>query len=637
MDCTCLAALCVGIEVYQHGDIPDLPNASRDANNFSREMLRRGFQDNNLFLLEGHVSQQKLKEGFLKFLECTENNISSEGVQLVVVFIAAHGKQPESSELPAILASDSENGMDSVLDLDTLLLKPLDSIQGGRIKAWFVVDTCRENKCIQTWTGHAENSLKRLRWSSETDFQIVLACDRGRVASDQHSLTAALLCALRSQESDLEAVCKEAQTSIEERSEGRQRPWRYCRGDFSGIFLPAEERPCISPDEERPRISPDEERPCISPDEERPRISPDEERPRISPDEERPCISPDEERPCISPDEERPCISPDEERPRISPDEERPRISPDEERPCISPDEERPCISPDEERPCMHLPPVVQTRLLRGTGWLLAVIVVLLWFLLENRFTWSWSRRHKFGPATIEVILDTCVFGMSLSLDWLTLVEKKRSPLAQNKGLTTLWWLCKFSTTLSLLEGLPMLAEVARCVTLIGSNILHACFLSSSIVLVLRLVALHPEFRRCHFGFNLLSEAFFNTVLSMVFICEIVVMSSFEHEAKNEAKFYVLCLFLGWICSLIAWRISYTITLPASGDARQHENTKRKLTIASGQMFLVKTVWCSVRVPLLQLALKETVFAFVFERICALLAFALLHKFAKLYGRLNPQ
>ena len=943
MACTRLAALCVGIEEYQydieecqHGDVPHglhhLPNASRDANNFSREMLRCGFQDNNLFLLVGHVSQQKLKEGILKFLKYAEDNISREGVQFLVVFIAAHGKQPQGSELPVILASDYEpdmdsedyeNDMDSVLDLDTMLLKPLDSMQGGKIKAWIVLDTCRENKRIQTWTGHEEKSLKRSLHSSETDFQILLACDRGRVASDTDSLTPALLRALRSHPSDLEAVCKEAQTSIEARSSGRQRPWRYCRGDFSGISLPDEERPSqddfsgislpdeerpsqddfsgISlPDEERPSQDdfsdtslPDEERPCrgdfsgISlPDEERPSqddfsgISlPDEERPSQDdfsdtslPDEERPCrgdfsgislpdeerpsqddfsgislpdeerpsqddfsgislpdeerpsqddfsgISlPDEERPCrgdfsgislpdekrpsqddfsgISlpdeerpsqddfsdtslPDEERPCrgdfsgislpdearpsqddfsgislpdeerpsqddfsgislpdeerpsqddfsgISlPDEERPSqddfsdtslpdeerpcrgdfsgISlPDEERPSQDdfsdtslPDEERPCrgdfsgISlPDEERPCqgdfsgtslpdeerpsqgdfsgislpdeerpsqgdfsgtslpdeerpsqddfSGPDEESPCMHLPPFVQRRLLRGTGLLLAVIVVLLWLLLEICCRWTWNRRQKFGSVIIEVILDTCVLCMSLTLDWLTLSEKKRSPLAQNLRLTILWWVCKFSTTCSLLKRWPTLAEPARLVTSMGSNILHACFLSSSIVLVLRLVALHPEYRTCYFGFNLLSDEFLNRFLPMVFICEIVVMASITHEAKSEAKFYVLCLFLGLICSLIAWRISYTITLPA-GDARQHENTHRKLTRASGLMLFVKTVWCIVRVPPVQLALHETGFAFVSERICALLAFALLHEFAKLYGRLN--
>jgi len=339
---------------------------------------------------------------------------------------------------------------------------------------------------------------------------------------------------------------------------------------------------------------------------------------------------------------------PDEERPSqdgfsgISfPDEERP--SQDDFSGMSLPDEERPCQGGfsgislnDEERPCMPLPLPVQTRLLRGTGCLLAVIVVLLWLLLENRFRWTWNRGHKFGSVIIEVILDTCVLCMSLTSDWLTLSEKKRSPLAQNMCLTILWWFCKFSTTCSLLKGLPRLAEAARRVTSIGSNILHACFLSSSIVLVLRLIALHPEFRTCDFGFNLLSEEFLKYVLAMVLIREIVVMASIEHEAKSEAKLYVLCLVLGWICSLIAWRISYTITLPASGDARQHENTNRKLTRASGQMFLVKTVWCIVRVPLVQLALKETGFAFVFvERICALLAFALLHEFAKLYGRLS--
>lgn len=539
MDCTCLATLCVGIEEYQHGDFPDLPNASRDANNFSREMLRRGFQDNNLFLLVGHVSQQKLKEGILKFLKCTEDNISSEGVQLLVVFIAAHGTQPRSSELPAILASDYENDMYSVLDLDTLLLKPLDSIQGGKIKAWFVVDTCRENKCIQTWTGHAENSLKRLRWSSETDFQILLACDRGRVASDQHSLTAALLCALKSQQSDLEAVCKEAQTSIELLSSGRQRPWRYCRGDFSGIFLP------------------------------------------------------------------------------------------------------------DEERPCMRLPLAVLTWLMRGTGCLLAAIVVLLWGLLESGITWG--RIDQSGPEIIEVILDTCVFCMSLTVDWLTVLEEKRSPLAQNLRLTLLWWLCKISTNCSLLKASPMLAEAARIVTSVGYNILNACLLSSSIVLVLRLVALQPEISTGGVSFNLLAQEFLRGFLPMVFTGEIVVMwrchqfarsaESIEHETKIETRFYVLCLYLGWICSFIAWRISYRITL-ASGDTRQHENTKSKLTRASRQMFLVKTVWCSVTwvwcsKPLVQLASKESIFAFVVERICTILTLVLLKKIAKLYGGLK--
>lgn len=37
---------------------------------------------------------------------------------------------------------------------------------------------------------------------------------------------------------DLEAASKEAQSQIEALSEGRQRPWRNSRGDFSGILLP---------------------------------------------------------------------------------------------------------------------------------------------------------------------------------------------------------------------------------------------------------------------------------------------------------------------------------------------------------------------------------------------------------------
>jgi len=296
----------VSMVMFHTGFTTYLPNASRDANNFSRDLLRLGFQENNLFLLVGHVSQKTLKEGILKFLKYAGDNISREGEQLLVVGIAAHGKQLQGSELPVILASDYENDMDSVLDLDTLLLKPLDSMQGGKIKAQFVLDTCRENKCIQTWTGHDQRSLKRSRHSSETDFQILLACDRGRVASDADSLTAAFQCALRS-ESDLEEVCKKAQTIIEERSSGRQRPWRYCRGDFSGISLLDEKRP--SQDNFSGISLPDEEMPSqggfsgISlPDEERP--SQDDFSGMSLPDEERPCqggfsgISlPDEERP----------------------------------------------------------------------------------------------------------------------------------------------------------------------------------------------------------------------------------------------------------------------------------------------------------------------------------------------------
>ena len=237
---TTCAALCIGIEDYQDPDFENLPNACRDAQDFSQELLIRGFQNRNLFLLVGHVTHSALRQTISRFLELVERDVSQEGVHLVVVFVAAHGMQLQSGELPAIWASDDSTPI-AMVDLDALLLKPLDMLKGGKINAWFVVDTCRENRSINTWTGHTQDSaFRRLLWKSQTDFHFLLACDRGRVASDQHSMTNAVVCALKNPHNDLEAVCKEAEASVAELSHGRQRPWRYSRGDFSGIFLPEE-------------------------------------------------------------------------------------------------------------------------------------------------------------------------------------------------------------------------------------------------------------------------------------------------------------------------------------------------------------------------------------------------------------
>lgn len=237
MDTRCLAALCIGIEEYQDaGHFVNLPNASRDAQDFSREMLIWGFQERNLISLVGHVTEGALTRSISSFLELVENNVSQRDIHLVVVYVAAHGEQLQSGELPAIWASDS----DAICDLDALLVKPLDMMKGGKIKVWFVIDTCRENRSINTWTGLAEgNAYRRLLWRSQTDFQLLLACDRGRAASDQHSMTKELISALRDPHNDLEAVCKKAQASVQEQSRGRQRPWISSRGDFSGIFPPA--------------------------------------------------------------------------------------------------------------------------------------------------------------------------------------------------------------------------------------------------------------------------------------------------------------------------------------------------------------------------------------------------------------
>lgn len=111
--------------------------------------------------------------------------------------MAAHGRQPHTSEVPAILPSDmrSLEGQDELVNLDPLLLVPLDSIK-SKLKVWLTIDACRENQEIVTWTGYQQSQLQRLHRRSETDFHILLACDRGRFANDAYSLADVLIEAL---------------------------------------------------------------------------------------------------------------------------------------------------------------------------------------------------------------------------------------------------------------------------------------------------------------------------------------------------------------------------------------------------------------------------------------------------------
>ncbi|CAE7209955.1 unnamed protein product [Symbiodinium pilosum] len=101
-----------------------------------------------------------------------------------------------------------------------MLLRPLDSMRECKLKVWLVIDTCRENRGITTWTNNEEKEPKRSRWHSPTDFQILLACDRGRLARDQPSLADALIHAMQDSSKDLEAVCKEAQAEVDMFSSG---------------------------------------------------------------------------------------------------------------------------------------------------------------------------------------------------------------------------------------------------------------------------------------------------------------------------------------------------------------------------------------------------------------------------------
>ncbi|CAE7576057.1 unnamed protein product [Symbiodinium sp. CCMP2456] len=159
--------------------------------------------------------------------------------QLIVISVASHGRQPLDTELPAILASDAVSPKSDTgsVDLDSQICRPLDSVTGRKLKVLLVIDTCRENERIGTWTGNAETRLKRLHWSSKTDFQIVLACDKGRLASEEQSLTGALIRELQSSNKDLDTICRAAQAQIDEQSSGKQRPPIHSRGSFSDIHL----------------------------------------------------------------------------------------------------------------------------------------------------------------------------------------------------------------------------------------------------------------------------------------------------------------------------------------------------------------------------------------------------------------
>ena len=117
---------------------------------------------------------------------------------VVVVFMAAHGRQPHTSEVPAILPSDVRfpEREEELVNLDPLLLVPLDSIKSEKLKVWLTIDACRENQEIVTWTGNQQSQLQRVHRRSETDFHILLACDRGRFANDAYSLAGVLIEAL---------------------------------------------------------------------------------------------------------------------------------------------------------------------------------------------------------------------------------------------------------------------------------------------------------------------------------------------------------------------------------------------------------------------------------------------------------
>lgn len=236
--CPILAALCVGIEEYSCQGLCNLPGARRDAQHFAEFLRGKKLPEERLYLLLGRVTWDLLKMLFLIYFlilshvsplvpgvffcreliqwasKVTKGELETAIGQfmhliksdrpkpstchVVVVFMAAHGRQPHTSEVPAILPSDvrSPEREEELVNLDPLLLVPLDSIKSEKLKVWLTIDACRENQEILTWTGNQQSQLQRVHRRSETDFHILLACDRGRFANDAYSLADVLIEAL---------------------------------------------------------------------------------------------------------------------------------------------------------------------------------------------------------------------------------------------------------------------------------------------------------------------------------------------------------------------------------------------------------------------------------------------------------
>ena len=521
-----LAALCVGIEEYQPpgpSEDPDeerpipkedsnLTNAGRDARALRQELLAQGLQDENLFLLAGYVTGAALKQSITSFLECVREQISNFGrrdvsnaIPRVVFQVAAHAVHWETSELPVILTSDRD-----MIDLDALLAKPLDMLQSQGIEAVLLIDTCREDGKITTWNTREPGSKKRFR--SRTDFTILLACDRGRVAYDnQKTMTMFFIDKWRNPELDLEAACQETSKEVDNFTLGQQRPWIYTRRGSRGNVAQRQK----------------------------------------------------------------------------------------------------------SEQHLLHI--------YRGAFAVsCAVVVILLWDKLETSLEFQKSDPGE--QAGKIVVLDVFVLFQSLSLDWLTVQEAGRSPLQQYWYLTFLWVFCRVMNECSFEQTLC--AKYTAIVSSLGYNLLNISFLGSSILVVLRLLALHPELKGAGIDSNTddLTKSFLKPFLATACVGALVVMYRCHHSAEkaefiqHEAKLYSVCLYLGTICSIVAWIVSRRMKVLPHQQVDQQAVSSLKQ--ASWWICGLKTVWCCATLLWPSLGIVAechfiVVLAFIVERICA--------------------
>ena len=280
-----------------------------------------------------------------------------------------------------------------------------------------------------------------------------------------------------------------------------------------------------------------------------------------------------------------------------------------------------------------------------GMGSLLAVLIVISWGLLETGI--DWHKCDRKGPEYFAQLLDFCVFCTSLKVFKLWNI----SGLAEDPTLIVVWWVCKMSTEFTCLNWPG--ADLARGVTSLGHNMQIASYLSLIIVLVLRMIALQPELRMLRIGFNWLAQEFLQGFLPTAVVGEIVVMWRCHSSTKkaefieHEAKLYILCLYLSWFCSILAWQVCHRIRLPGPENPGEQEAVS-KFEKASASMCRVKTVWCIAFTVQTVVWFKVDPekpessgptqlhrFAFVIERACAIWSLYLLKEFAKLYSGLR--
>ncbi|CAJ1334651.1 unnamed protein product [Effrenium voratum] len=580
--CPILAALCVGIEQYQCAGLKHLPGA-RDAENFA-SFLRENTElsEQKLHLCVGEVTKAMLEKSVHHFTQVVRRALEKgDPCRLLIIFVAAHGKQLPKSELPAILPSDVPFAecQAGLVDLDASLILPLDSVKQQKLKVCLVVDTCRENHHITTWTGNRQTFTQQFRWRSSTDFHMLLACDRGRLANDEHSLTDALIHALRCDPSmDWESACKAAQTNIEERSQGRQRPWMNSRGDVSNI--------CLSQQHQDADL-------CI---------------------------------------------------PKwilqslmlaagvlagiivvllfwillLNVDMR-----------CTVNTGRYSTGCPDNSCFCTDCDPC-NMYLAERHSWQWHQFNCHVFGLPLNR---CW----------LSLSMNVWWLGATLRLGWLSL-QLQSTAFALDRGqLLLVVVACGLNATSAISVPQSCLSRSAKLVSIsLKYNISNTCLLAASISIVVRLISLQPAQRRCAEALNLLPRQFLQSFVPTVLFGVLCITAlgrsteSAEEFVEQENKFYFLYLLLGVLFAWISWREAQGISI---GNYRFHVQLKRLVW----HLLIVKLGWCTCRslhwfltcYHFTTLTDKYNLFMILVERISVLQILSLIRQFTVLYAKLN--